>query len=58
MQLPTEVYAPPPTEESVGTETAPADSVLRPNQEEVAFRGNVLLSRAEALQGSADTPRR
>lgn len=54
MQLPTEVYAPPPSEESVGTQTAPADSVLQPSEGEAAFRGNVVLARVEALQGSAE----
>lgn len=54
MQLPTEVYAPPPAEEArVGTRAAPADSVTRPDEREREFAGAALLARAEALMASA-----
>lgn len=56
MQLPTEMYAPPPaaTEEArVGTRAAPADSVTRPDGREREFAGGALLARVEALMASA-----
>lgn len=57
MQLPTEVYAPPPKDAHVGTRTAPADSVTKPDAREREFAGSVLLGRAEALMASADKAR-
>jgi hypothetical protein len=52
MQLPTEVYAPPPEGTETGTRTSPADSVTRVDEREREFAGNVLLGRAEALMAS------
>ncbi|GHJ88166.1 hypothetical protein NliqN6_4568 [Naganishia liquefaciens] len=60
LQLPTEVYAPPPPSSGYATTAglaAPADSVTRPEEREREFAGSALLAKAEALMASAERAR-